>query len=52
MKPQTASKEDIDNSGLEVIRMNALTEYKTAGRVAPMYVRRSGTCSLFFWFDV
>ena len=39
-KPQTASKEDIDNSGLEVIRMSALAEYETAGRVAPMCVDR------------
>jgi hypothetical protein len=39
-KPQTASKEDIDNSGLEVIRMSALAEYEKLGRVAPMCVDR------------
>ena len=39
-KPQTVSKEDIDNSGLEVIRMSALPEYENNGRVAPMCVDR------------
>ncbi len=39
-KPQTASKEDIDNSGLEVIRMSVLAEYEKLGRVAPMCVDR------------
>ena len=39
-KPQTSSKEDIDNSGLEVIHMNVLAEYEKAGRVAPMCVDR------------
>jgi hypothetical protein len=39
-KPQTASKEDIDNSGLEVIHKSVLTEYEKAGRVAPMCVDR------------
>jgi hypothetical protein len=39
-KPQTASKEDIDNSGLEVIRVSALAEYEKIGRVAPMCVDR------------
>lgn len=39
-KPQTASKEEIDNSGLEVIRMSSLVEYEKAGRVAPMCVDR------------
>ncbi|KAI9507239.1 hypothetical protein F5148DRAFT_981682 [Russula earlei] len=43
-KPQTASKEDIDNSGLEVIRMSALAEYEKAGRVAPMCVDRCLIC--------
>jgi len=46
-KPQTASKEDIDNSGLEVIRMGALPEYEKSGRVAPMCVDR---VRLFFLF--
>ena len=46
-KPQTASKEDIDNSGLEVIRMNVLAEYEKAGPVAPMCVDRA-RASLFF----
>ena len=39
-KPQTVSKEDIDNSGLEVIRMSALPDYEKIGRVAPMCVDR------------
>lgn len=39
-KPQTVSREDIDNSGLEVIRMNSLAAYEKAGRVAPMCVDR------------
>jgi hypothetical protein len=39
-KPQTASKEDIDNSGLEVIRLSSLAEYEKLGRVAPMCVDR------------
>ena len=39
-KPQTASKEDIDNSGLEVIRVGSLVEYEKVGRVAPMCVDR------------
>jgi hypothetical protein len=39
-KPQTASKEDIDNSGLEVIRVGSLAEYEKIGRVAPMCVDR------------
>ena len=39
-KPHTASKEEIDNSGLEVIHMSLLAEYEKAGRVAPMCVDR------------
>ena len=39
-KPQTVSREDIDNSGLEIIRVSSLTEYEKAGRVAPMCVDR------------
>jgi len=40
VKPPTATKEDIDNSGLEVIRPNVLTEYEKIGRIAPMCVDR------------
>ena len=40
VKPPTASKEDIDNSGLEVIRSGVLTEYEKVGRIAPMCVDR------------
>lgn len=47
-KPQTVSKEDIDNSGLEVIRMSMLTEYEKIGRVAPMCVDRVRSTSLLF----
>jgi hypothetical protein len=36
----TASEEDIDNSGLEVIRSGVLTEYEKVGRIAPMCVDR------------
>lgn len=43
-KPQTVSKEDIDNSGLEVIRMSTLPEYEKVGRVAPMCVDRCLIC--------
>ena len=46
-KPRMASKEDIDDSGLGVIRMNVLAEYEKAGRVAPMCVDRARPC-LFF----
>jgi hypothetical protein len=46
-KPQTASKEDIDNSGLEVIRMNVLAEYEKTGRVAPMCVDRVRASQFF-----
>jgi hypothetical protein len=38
VKLPTASKEDIDNSGLEVIRSGVLTEYEKVGRIAPMCV--------------
>lgn len=47
-KPQTVSKEDIDNSGLEVMRSSSLTEYEKAGRVAPMCVDR--VCLPFFFY--
>jgi hypothetical protein len=40
VKPQTATREDIDNSGLEVIRPNMLVEYEKIGRIAPMCVDR------------
>ncbi|KAH9953134.1 hypothetical protein BC827DRAFT_1273804 [Russula dissimulans] len=43
-KPQTASKEDIDNSGLELIRVGMLPEYEKSGRVAPMCVDRCLIC--------
>lgn len=44
VKPPTATKEDIDNSGLEVIRSNVLTEYEKIGRIAPMCVDRCLIC--------
>jgi hypothetical protein len=40
VKPPTASKEDIDNSGLEIIRSGVLAEYEKIGRIAPMCVDR------------
>ena len=46
VKPPTASKEDIDNSGLEIIRSSVLAEYEKIGRIAPMCVDRVG----FFFF--
>ena len=46
VKPQTATREDIDNSGLEVIRPNVLTEYEKIGRIAPMCVDRVSFYSL------
>ncbi|KAI9451124.1 hypothetical protein BJY52DRAFT_130832 [Lactarius psammicola] len=44
VKPPTASKEDIDNSGLEVIRPSVLAEYEKIGRIAPMCVDRCLIC--------
>jgi hypothetical protein len=40
VKPPMASKEDIDNSGLEVIRSGVLTEYEKVGQIMPMCVDR------------
>ena len=40
VKPQTATREDIVNSGLEVIRPSVLVEYEKNGRIAPMCVDR------------
>ncbi|KAI0250444.1 hypothetical protein BJV78DRAFT_1283231 [Lactifluus subvellereus] len=44
VKPQTATREDIDNSGLEVIRPGVLVEYEKSGRIAPMCVDRCLIC--------
>ncbi|KAH9055240.1 hypothetical protein EDB87DRAFT_1341414 [Lactarius vividus] len=44
VKPPTATKEDIDNSGLEVIRSGVLAEYEKIGRIAPMCVDRCLIC--------
>ncbi|KAH8978098.1 hypothetical protein EDB92DRAFT_1821859 [Lactarius akahatsu] len=44
VKPPTATKEDIDNSGLEVIRSSVLVEYEKVGRIAPMCVDRCLIC--------
>ncbi|KAF8260984.1 hypothetical protein EI94DRAFT_1810948 [Lactarius quietus] len=44
VKPPTATKEDIDNSGLEVIRPSVLAEYEKIGRIAPMCVDRCLIC--------
>ena len=38
--PPTATKEDFNNSGLEVIHWSMLVEYEKAGRIAPMCVDR------------
>ena len=40
VNPPTATKKDIDNSGLEVIRSSVLVEYEKVGRIAPMCVDR------------
>jgi hypothetical protein len=55
VKPPTASKEDIDNSGLEVIRSGVLTEYEKVGRIAPMCVDRvclPCCCFRYPWLSV
>ncbi|KAG2130669.1 uncharacterized protein EDB93DRAFT_1094780 [Suillus bovinus] len=44
VKPPTASKEEIDKSGLEVIRANSLEEYAKDGRVATNCVDRCLIC--------
>ncbi|KAF8260990.1 hypothetical protein EI94DRAFT_840772 [Lactarius quietus] len=44
VKPPTATKEDIDNSGLEVIRPSVLAEYEKIGGIAPMCVDRCLIC--------
>ncbi|KAH9175532.1 hypothetical protein EDB89DRAFT_2227291 [Lactarius sanguifluus] len=46
VKPPTATKEDIDNSGLEVIRSSVLVEYEKVGRIALMCVDRIRFLSL------
>ncbi|KAI0061761.1 hypothetical protein BV25DRAFT_1826496 [Artomyces pyxidatus] len=44
VKPPTATKEDIDKSGLEIIRQANLEQYEKDGRVAPMCVDRCLIC--------
>lgn len=44
VKPPTASKEEIDQSGLEVIKANSLEEYAKDGRVATNCVDRCLIC--------
>lgn len=44
VKPPTVSKEDIDKSGLEVIKANSLEEYANEGRVATNCVDRCLIC--------
>lgn len=44
VKPPTASKEEIDKSGLEVIKANSLEEYAKDGRVATNCVDRCLIC--------
>ncbi|KAN0129965.1 hypothetical protein V8E53_012220 [Lactarius tabidus] len=44
VKPPTASNEDIENSGLEIIRSGVLVEYEKIGRIAPMCVDRCLIC--------
>ncbi|KAH9073539.1 hypothetical protein EDB83DRAFT_2312866 [Lactarius deliciosus] len=46
VKPPTATKEDIVNSGLEVIRSSVLVEYEKIGRIALMCVDRIRFLSL------
>jgi len=44
VKPQTVSKEEIDNSGLEVIRPAALEQYEKDGKVASNCMERCLIC--------
>lgn len=44
VKPPTASKEEIDQSGLEVIKANSLEEYAKDGRIATNCVDRCLIC--------
>jgi hypothetical protein len=52
VKPPTASKEEIDKSGLEVIKADSLEEYAKDGRVATNCVDRvwNHTFTIFFRF--
>ena len=40
VNPAVATKEDIDNSGLEVIRSSVLMKFEKIGQIAPMCVDR------------
>jgi len=44
VKPQTVSKEDIDNSGLEIIKPIALEQYAKDAKVAPNCLDRCLIC--------
>ncbi|KAI9442914.1 hypothetical protein H4582DRAFT_2071976 [Lactarius indigo] len=44
VKLPTATKEDIDNSGFEMIRPSVLAEYEKVGWIAPMCVDRCLIC--------
>ena len=45
-------KEDIDNSGLEVIPSSVLVEYEKVGRIAPMCVDRVRLLYLPFYSGI
>ena len=59
-KPPTASKEDIDNSGLEIIRPDQLVAREKEGRVASNCIERVScvvvmglsTCALLMLFFI
>jgi len=40
VKPQTVSKEEIDNSGLEILQLAALEQYEKDGKIASNCVER------------
>jgi len=44
VKPQTVSKEEIDRSGLEIIKPSALEEYEKEGKVASNCLERCLIC--------
>lgn len=47
VKPPVASKEDIEKSGLEIIKSSSLPEYEKLGKVASNTVERVGSSSDF-----
>lgn len=46
VKPPVATREDIDNSGLQIIKSSELEEYEREGKVASNCVERVRSCPL------